>query len=255
MIHPTAIIDSTAKIANNVTIGPYSIIGPEVEIGEGTWIGPHVVIQGPTVIGKENKVFQFASLGEIAQDKKFRGERAILEIGDRNVIREFCTFNRGTAESTVTKIGNDNLFMAYVHIAHDCVVGNHTIFANGASLAGHAIVDDYAILSAFSGVFQFCRVGRYGFLSMGTLVDKDVPPYLKVFGNPGKPFGLNSVGLKRHAFSEETLLNLKRAYKTIYRKGLIMKDVLSELGDMVKNCAEIQLFIDFLNGSARGIVR
>lgn len=254
MIHPTAIIDPTAKLAANVHVGPFTVIGANVEIDSDTWIGPHVVIQGPTKIGKENKIFQFSSIGEMTQDKKFRGDITFLEIGDRNVIREFCTINRGTAENHTTQIGNDNLLMAYVHIAHDCVVGNHTVFANNASLAGHAVVDDFAILSGFSGVFQFCRVGKYSFLSMGTLVEKDVPPFVKV-AIPGKPFGLNTVGMKRHGFSLETCLKLKRAYRTIYRKGLIIKDALDELQQMVTDCAEVQWFIDFIQQSERGIVR
>jgi len=254
VIHPTAIIDPTAKLAANVSIGPWTVIGANVEIDERTWIGPHVVIQGPTKIGKDNKIFQFSSIGEISQDKKFKGDKTFLEIGDRNAIREFCTINRGTAENHTTKIGHDNLLMAYVHIAHDCIIGNHTIFANNASLAGHAIVDDFAILSGFSGVFQFCRVGKYSFLSMGTLVEKDVPPFVKV-AIPGKPFGLNTVGLKRHGFSLETRLNLKRAYKTIYRKGLVVKEALLQLQDMVSDCAEVQWLIDFIQHSERGIVR
>ncbi|HEX2548836.1 MAG TPA: acyl-ACP--UDP-N-acetylglucosamine O-acyltransferase, partial [Gammaproteobacteria bacterium] len=197
MIHETAIIDKTARIAQDVQIGPWSIIGPDVEIGEGTWIGPHVVIQGPTKIGKENKIFQFASIGEISQDKKFRGEKAFLEIGDRNTIREFCTFNRGTGLESKTIIGNDNLFMAYVHIAHDCIVGNETIFANNVTLAGHVLVDDYVVLGGFSGASQFCRIGAHVFVTMGAMVDKDVPPFVKVAGFNAKPFGLNTVGLKR----------------------------------------------------------
>ncbi len=255
MIHPTAIIDPTASIAPNVEIGPWTVIGANVEIDEGTWIGPHVVIQESTKIGKDNQIFQFTSIGAMTQDKKFRGEKTYLEIGDRNVIREFCTMNRGTSKDSVTRIGNDNLFMAYVHIAHDCQVGNHTIFANNASIAGHVKIDDFAILSAFSGVFQFCHVGKHSFLAMGTLVEKDVPPFVKAWGHPGKPFGLNTIGMKRYGFSMETMLNLRRAYKTIYRKGLIIKSAIEQLQQMVIDCAEVQLFIDFLNQSERGIVR
>lgn len=256
MIHATAIIDPAARIAPNVHIGPWSIVGADVEIGEGTWIGPHVVIQGPTKIGKDNKIFQFASIGEEPQDKKFKGEVTYLEIGDRNVIRECCTFNRGTAQDkSITKVGDDNLFMAYVHIAHDCIVGNHNIFANNASLAGHVLVEDFVILSGFSGVFQMCRVGTHSFISMGTHVEKDVPPFVKVSGYHAEPFGLNTVGMKRRGFSDETTLMLKRAYKTIYRKGLTVNDALIELKSMVSECAEIQMFIDFIQASERGIVR
>ncbi len=255
VIHPTALIDPTAVIAPNVHIGAYSIIGPEVEIGEGTWIGPHVVIAGFTQIGKDNKIFQFSSLGEVTQDKKYCGEKTFLVIGDRNVIRESCTFNRGTAQNGVTRIGNDNLLMAYVHIAHDCIVGNHTIFANNASLAGHVIVEDYVILSGFSGVFQACRVGAHSFASMGSMIDKDVLPFIKVSGYYAKPFGLNTVGMKRRGFTAETMLRLRRAYKTIYRKGLTVKEATEQLQQMVAECPDIQCFIDFIRMSERGIVR
>lgn len=256
MIHPTAIIDPAARIAANVEIGPWTLIGANVEIGEGTWIGSHVVIQGPTKIGKENKIFQFSSIGEIPQDKKYRGEKTFLEIGDRNIIRESCTFNRGTIQDKgITQIGNDNLFMAYVHIAHDCVMGNHNIMANNASLAGHVIIDNHVILSGYSGVFQFCRVGSHSFSCAGSIIDKDVPPFVKVSGYYAKPFGLNTVGMKRYGFTEETILALRRAYKVIYRKGLTVKQALEELNHMVQDCQEIKMFIDFLQTSARGIVR
>lgn len=256
MIHPTAIIDPSARIAANVTVGPYSIIGPEVEIGEGTWIGPHVVIQGPSKIGKDNKIFQFASVGEVPQDKKFNGENTWLEMGDRNVIRECCTLNRGTAQDKgTTRIGNDNLFMAYVHIAHDCIVGNNTIFANNASLAGHVTIEDFVIMSGFSGVFQGCRMGAFSFAAMGALVEKDVPPFVKVAEHYAKPFGLNTIGMKRRGFSDETMLSLKRAYKVIYRKGLTIKLALEELEAMRAACPEVQLYIDFIKSSERGIVR
>ena len=253
MIDKTAIIDPSAKIANNVHIGPYSIIGPDVEIGEGTWIGPHVVIQGPTKIGRDNKIYQFSSIGEVSQDKKFVGQKTYLEIGDRNIIREFCTFNRGTMEHTVTKVGNDNLFMAYVHIAHDCIVGNHTIFANNASLAGHVTVEDHAILSGFSGVFQFCRVGAYSFAATNSVIIKDVPPYIKVSGYHAKPFGLNTVGLQRHGFLDATITQLRRAYKIIYRNGLTVAKAIEELQKM--ESPEIQQLIQFIQTSNAGIVR
>lgn len=254
VIHTTAIIDPTAKIAKNVHIGPYSVIGPDVEIGEGTWIGPHVVIQGLTRIGCDNKIFQFSSIGEIPQDLKFKGEKTYLEIGDRNIIREFCTFNRGTAQDkSLTRIGNDNLFMAYVHIAHDCDIGNHTIFANNASLAGHVKVEDYAILSGFSGVFQFCRVGAYSFAATNSVIIKDVPPYMKVSGYYAKPFGLNTVGLQRHGFSEKTIIELRRAYKIIYRNGLTIAKAIQELQQM--GSQEINQLIQFIETSNAGIVR
>jgi UDP-N-acetylglucosamine acyltransferase len=253
VIDKTAIIDPSAKIASTVHIGAYSIIGPEVEIGERTWVGPHVVIQGPTTIGQDNKIFQFASLGEISQDKKFVGQRTYLEIGDRNVIREFTTFNRGTEEGTITKIGSDNLFMSYVHIAHDCVVGDHTIFANNATLAGHVKVEDYAILSGFTGVFQFCRIGAHSFAAANSVIIKDVPPFVKVSGYHAKPFGLNTVGLQRRGFTKEMITNLRRAYKTIYRNGLTVVKAMEELRKTT--APEIEQLIHFIQTSTAGIVR
>jgi len=254
VIDQTAIIDPSTKIADNVTIGPYSVIGPDVEIDEGTWIGPHVVIRGPTRIGRDNKIFQFSSIGEMPQDLKFKGERTYLEIGDRNVIREFCTFNRGTAQDkTVTKIGNDNLFMAYVHIAHDCEIGSHTIFSNNASLAGHAVIENYVTLGGFSGVFQRCRVGAHSFIATNSVVIKDVPPYVKVSGYYAKPFGLNTVGLQRRGFVEETISQLRRAYKIIYRNGLTVAKAVEELRKM--ESFEIQQLIQFIEASSVGIVR
>ncbi|VVC75329.1 Acyl-[acyl-carrier-protein]--UDP-N-acetylglucosamine O-acyltransferase [Aquicella siphonis] len=254
MIDKTAIIDPSARIANHVHIGPYSVIGPDVEIGEGTWIGPHVVIQGPTRIGRDNKIYQFSSIGEIPQDLKFRGEKTYLEIGDRNVIREFCTLNRGTAQDkSLTRIGNDNLLMAYVHIAHDCEVGNHTIFANNASLAGHVSVADYVTLGGFSGVFQFCRVGAHSFVSTNSVVIKDVPPFVKVSGYYAKPYGLNTVGLQRRGFAEEVLSELRRAYKIIYRNGLTIAKAIEELRQM--GSPEIRQLIQFIETSNSGIVR
>jgi UDP-N-acetylglucosamine acyltransferase len=254
MIHATAVIDPSAKIANNVYIGPFSVIGADVEIGEGTWIGPHVVIQGPTRIGCDNKIYQYSSIGEAPQDLKFRGEKTHLEIGDRNVIREFCTLNRGTAQDkSITKIGNDNLFMAYVHIAHDCQVGSHGIFANNASLAGHVTIEDHVYLGGFSGVFQFCRVGAHSFVATNSVVIKDVPPFVKVSGYYAKPYGLNSVGLQRRGFTEEVLSELRRAYKIIYRNGLTIARAIEELQQF--KSSEIQELMQFIEGSKAGIVR
>jgi UDP-N-acetylglucosamine acyltransferase len=254
MIDKTAIIDSSAKIANNVSIGPYSIIGAEVEIGEGTWIGPHVVIEGHTKIGRHNQFFQFSSIGAIPQDMKFKGEQTFLEIGDHNTFRECCTINRGTAQdNSITRIGNHNLFMAYVHIAHDCHVGNHTIFANNASLAGHVKVDDHAILSAFSGVFQFCRIGASSFAATNSVIIKDVPPFVKVSGYYAKPFGLNTVGLQRRGFAEETIKQLRRAYKIVYRNSLTIAQAMLELQKIP--FPEIQQLAEFIETSNTGIVR
>lgn len=254
MIHATAIIDPSAIIAADVTIGPYSVIGPKVEIGAGTIIGPHVVIQGPTRIGCHNQIYQFASIGEAPQDLKFRGEETFLEIGDRNIIREFCTINRGTAQDqSITKIGNDNLFMAYVHIAHDCIIGNHTIFSNNASLAGHVKVDDYVTFGGFAGVFQFCRVGAYSFIATNSVVIKDVPPYLKVAGSYAKPYGLNTVGLQRRGFVEEAIKQLRRAYKIVYRNGLTVANAVAELQQFT--APEVEHFSQFIAASEAGIVR
>lgn len=253
-IHKTAIIDSAAKIAKNVTIGPYSIIGPEVEIGEGTWIGAHVVIQGPTRIGRNNKIFQFSSVGDDPQDLKYKGEKTFLKIGDGNIIREFCTINRGTAQDqSITCIGDDNLLMAYVHIAHDCQIGNHTIFANNASLAGHVKIEDYVNLSAFSGVFQFCRIGAFSFAATNSVIIKDVPPFMKVSGYYAKPFGLNTVGLQRRGFAAKTISELRKAYKIIYRNGLTLSKAMDELKTVLT--PEIAQLIHFIETSNAGIVR
>lgn len=257
MIDPRADIHPTARIAENVTIGPWTVIGPEVEIGAHTWISSHVVIKGPARIGAHNKLYQFSSIGEDPQDKKYKGESTSLEMGDYNVIREFCTINRGTLQGgNVTRIGNHNLLMAYVHIAHDCIIGNETIFANNASLAGHVIVEDFAILSGLSGVHQFCTIGAYSFVAKATIVAKDVLPFLLVSGHEdAKPYGLNVEGLKRRGFSAEAINELRRAYKIIFRQGFTVPDAISELRTMVSQCPEIQLMIDGLEKSERGIMR
>jgi len=255
-IDTRAVIDPTARIGNNVTIGPFTVIGKGVEIGDGTWIAPHVVINGPTRIGKENRIFQFASIGEIPQDKKYHGEDSALEIGDRNTIRENVTINRGTADGGgVTRIGSDNWLMAYIHIAHDCIIGDHTIFANAASLAGHVEVGDYAILGGFTLVHQFCRIGAHAFCGMGSAISKDVPPYMMVNGNPAEPHGLNSEGLKRHQFSKETQQSLREAYKLIYRSGLTTQEAIAKMGPLAKSCAEVEKMQYFIQQSQRGIVR
>ncbi|MBK7415615.1 MAG: acyl-ACP--UDP-N-acetylglucosamine O-acyltransferase [Dechloromonas sp.] len=256
MIHPTAIVDPGAKIAANVEIGPYSIIGADVEIGEHTVIGPHVVIKGHTRIGRENRIFQFSSLGEVPQDKKYAGEPTRLEIGDRNVIREFCTFNLGTAQDAgVTRIGDDNWIMAYVHIAHDCQVGNKTTFANNAQLAGHVVVEDWAILGGYTGVHQFCRVGAHVMTAVGTVVLQDIPPYLMAAGNTAQPYGINVEGLKRRGFTAESLSALKRAYRTLYKSGLLLEEAKIKLAEEAKTQPDVQRFVDFLAISKRGIIR
>lgn len=256
MIHPTAIVDPAARIGAHVEIAPYAIIGPDVEIGDGTRIGPHTVITGHTRIGRDNQIFQFCSLGEVPQDKKYAGEPTRLEIGDRNTIREFCTFNLGTAQDRgVTQIGDDNWIMAYVHIAHDCVVGNKCTFANNASLAGHVTVDDWAILGGFTGVHQFCRIGAHVMTAVSTVILQDVPPYLMAAGNTAQPYGINVEGLKRRGFSADALLSLKRAYRTLYKSGLRLEEARAKLVEAAQTQPEIQLFVDFLDLSRRGIIR
>lgn len=256
MIDKQAIIDPSAKIAANVTIGPWTYVGPDVEIGEGTTIASHVVIKGPTTIGKNNRIFQFASLGEDPQDKKYKGEKTRLEVGDNNVFREHVTINRGVVQAGgLTKIGSNNLFMACVHIAHDCVIGNNTIFANHSSLAGHVVVGDYAIFSGFVGVHQFCQIGAHSFTGGGTMVTKDVLPYVLIDGHEAKACGLNTEGLKRRGFSPEAISTLRRAYKVIYRNNLTVAQALEQLQEMVKDCPEVQLMIDALQQSTRGIIR
>lgn len=256
MIHNTAIIHPQAQIAEGVSIGAYSIIGEHVSIGAGTTIAPHVVIHGHTKIGCDNQVFQFCSLGEVPQDKKYAGEPTRLEIGDRNIIREFCTFNIGTVQDAgVTRVGNDNWIMAYVHLAHDCDVGNHTIFANNASLAGHVSVGDYAILGGFTGVHQFCKIGAHVMTGISSVIFKDVPPYLMIAGQPAVPHGINSEGLKRRGYSAAALTGLKRAYKLLYREGLNITEAKIELSILAEDVAEVQVMVDFLAHSERGIIR
>jgi len=255
-ISPHAVVDPSAEIASNVRIGPFSVIGPNVEIAEGTEIGPHVVINGPTRIGRDNRIFQFASIGEIPQDKKFHGEDSRLEIGDRNTIREFVSINRGTDDGGgVTRIGNDNWLMAYIHVAHDCVIGDHTIFANGASVAGHVTIGNHAILGGFTLVHQFCSVGEYAFCGMGSAISKDVPPYIIVNGNPAHPHGLNTEGLKRHGFTSEALKNLRDAYKMIYRSGMTVEEALVKLELMSVSQPEVKPLAEFIRQSQRGILR
>ena len=256
VIHERAIIDPGAKLGSGVRVGAYSIIGAEVEIGDGTWIGPHVVINGPTRIGRDNKIFQFASLGEAPQDKKYAGEPTSLEVGDRNVIREYCTLNRGTAQGGgVTRIGDDNWIMAYVHIAHDCLIGNQTVFANGATLAGHVSVGDYAILGGFTLVHQFCALGAHCFCGMGSAVSKDVPPYVMVAGHMAEPHGINTEGLKRRGFSPEVLRTLREAYKILYKSNLTLEQAVAKLKGLADECREVGEMVTFLEQSTRGIIR
>ncbi len=256
MIHATAIIDPAARIGQNVSIGAYSVIGADVEIGDGTTIGPHVVIEGPTKIGRDNRIWQFASIGAAPQDKKFHGEKSRLEIGDRNVIREFVTFNRGTDDdASLTKIGDDNWLMAYVHIAHDCIVGNHVIFSNAASLAGHVVVDDWVILGGFSLVHQFCQVGAHAFTAMGAIINRDVPPYVTVAGSFAEPKGINSEGLRRRGYSSDRIMAIKRAYRTLYLSGLPLAEARGELARAAEGAPDVRLMLDFIERSQRSLVR
>lgn len=256
MIHSTAVIDSGAELAADVRVGPYTVIGPDVVVGAGTEIGSHVVINGPTRIGRENRFFQFASIGEAPQDKKYAGEPTRLEIGDRNVIREFVTINRGTVQDRgITSLGDDNWIMAYVHIAHDCRIGNQTIFANNASLAGHVTIHDYVILGGFTLVHQFCSLGAHSLTAFGSGISLDVPPYVTVGGSPAKAHGLNMEGLRRRGFSEESRKLLKQAYKTLYREGNSLQDAIAILKKRAQDCAELQLLVTFLEQQTRGIVR
>lgn len=255
MIHPLALVDPSAEIAEDAEIGAFTVIGPQVRIGGGTWVGPHVVINGPTRIGRDNRIYQFSSLGEVAQDLKYRGEAAALEIGDRNIIREYCTMSRGTGGGGgVTRIGNDNLFMAYVHVAHDCVVGNRTIFANCASLAGHVLVEDHVVLGGFTGIHQFCRLGTHCMTAIGTVSFKDIPPYVLAAGNTAQPHGLNLTGLRRRGFSAETLRALRQAYKLTYRSGLRLEEALEGLRAL-RTYPEVAGFADFIERTERGIIR
>ena len=256
MIDSTAIVDPSAKVSKNVSVGAYTVIGKDVEIGEGTWIGPHVVINGPTRIGKDNKIYQFASIGEVPQDKKYGGEDTWLEIGDRNVIREFCTFNRGTVQDLgVTRVGHDNWIMAYVHIAHDCTVGNHTVLANNTNLAGHVTVEDYAILGGFTLVHQYCRIGAYSFTGYNSGISMDVPPYVMASGYRAEPHGLNIEGMRRRNVVPEVIQTLKRAYKTIYRSNLTLEAALAQLAPVANNSPEVARLVEFIQKSERGIVR
>jgi UDP-N-acetylglucosamine acyltransferase len=256
MIHSTAIVSASATIAADVEIGPYTIIGDHVEIGRGTRIDSHVVINGPTRIGEDNHIYQFASIGDDPQDKKYADEPTRLLIGDRNTIREFCTISRGTTQDRgETTIGDDNWIMAYCHIAHDCVVGNKTIMANNTTLAGHVHLGDWVICGGFSGVHQFCRVGAHAFLGMYAGVNRDVPAYTLVSGQPAVPKGINSEGLKRRDFSAEQIRNIKNAYRLVYRKGLKLADAIEQIEAVVGEQQELLPFLESLRSSERGIIR
>jgi UDP-N-acetylglucosamine acyltransferase len=254
--HPTAIIAPTAELADDVSVGPYAVIGDEVSIGSGSRIGAHAVILGPTTIGRDNHIFSFASIGDAPQDKKYRGEKTRLEIGDGNTIREFCTINRGTVQDEgVTRIGNDNWLMAYVHVAHDCCLGDHIILANNTSLAGHVQIGDWVICSGFAAVHQFGRIGAHAFIGPYVGAARDVPPYTMVTGNPPEPRGLNLEGLRRRDFSAEQIRNLKEAYRILYRSGLRLAEAREQLGALAESQPELRIIVEFLDLSERSIIR
>jgi UDP-N-acetylglucosamine acyltransferase len=256
VIDSRAVIDAGATLAEDVSVGPFSIIGDGVSIGRGTVIGPHVVIRGPCRIGEDNHIFQFASVGEDPQDLKYGGEETFLEIGDRNRIREFATIHRGTVQDeSVTRIGSDNLLMAYTHVAHDCRIADHVILANAASLGGHVHVADWAILGGFTIVHQFCRIGAHCFAAMGSAINKDVPPFVMAGGHPAKPYGVNSEGLKRRGFDSERIAGVKRLYRTLYQSGLSLADARAQIDASAATDADAQLLSAFLAQSTRSIVR
>jgi UDP-N-acetylglucosamine acyltransferase len=256
MIHQQAIIEPNAIIGENVTIGPWTYVGENVVIGDNCEISSHVVIKGPTRMGSGNRIFQFASIGEDCQDLKYAGEPTELVIGDNNTFRESCTIHRGTIQDQgLTQIGSDNLFMAYTHVAHDCMVGNHCILANNASIAGHVHIGDYTILGGMTGVHQFCHIGAHSFVAANSLVLKDIPPYVMASGRGAAPFGLNAEGLKRRGFETKDILNIKRAYKILYRQGLKVENALVELEKMTTETPALITFIDFIKNSTRGIIR
>lgn len=256
MIDSTAIIHPKAEIAEGVSIGPYSVIGADVKIGTGTVIAPHVVIKGPSTIGKHNRIYQFSSIGEDPQDKKYAAEVTRLEIGDRNTIREFATMHRGTQQDqSVTRIGSDNLFMAYTHVAHDCVIGDHVIMANGASLAGHVRLNSHAILGGFTLVHQFTQIGQYSFSAMGSAITQDIPPFVMVGGKPSKPHGINSVGMERNGISPEDIRLIRKAYKIIYKMNLRLEDAIEQIEEMAGESKQVSEMVSFLRNVSRGILR
>ncbi|CAM3689216.1 acyl-ACP--UDP-N-acetylglucosamine O-acyltransferase [Parendozoicomonas haliclonae] len=256
MIDSRAVIHPSARLADDVEVGPFTTIGPDVEIGAGTKIHSHVVIKGPTTIGRNNTIFQFSSVGEECQDKKYRGEPTRLEIGDNNIIREGCTLHRGTVQdNSLTRIGSNNLLMAYVHVAHDCLVGDNCILANNTALAGHVVVDNDVILGGFTTVHQFCRIGRGSMTAAGTGLFKDLPAYIMASGSPAEAHGMNFEGMRRRGWSDDTIRALRRAYKVIYRQNLKLTEAVEVLQGMAEQAPQIEVLVSSLLGSTRGIVR
>ena len=255
-IDPRAAVDPAAKIAEDVTIGAFAVIGPHVEIGPGCVIGPHAVVTGWTRLGASNTVYQFASIGDAPQDKKYAGEPTRVQIGSGNVFREYVTVNRGTAhDKGITTIGDDNLFMASSHVAHDCIVGSHTVFANLATLGGHVEIDDHVILAGFTGVHQFCKIGAHAFIANNTAVTRDVPPYVMAVGHPATPHSINSTGLARRGFNEQQIRHIKQAYRTLYREGLTLEEATQRLREAAATQPEVKLFLDFFARSTRSLIR
>ncbi len=256
LIDSSAIIDGRAELAADVSVGAFSVIGADVKIDSGTVIGPHVVIKGPTSIGKDNRIYQFTSIGEDPQDKKYAAEITRLEIGDRNTIREFTSMHRGTVQDHgVTQIGNDNLFMAYTHVAHDCIIGDHVIMANGASLAGHVHLNSHAILGGFTLVHQFTQIGQYSFAAMGSAITQDIPPFIMVGGKPTRPHGINSVGMERNGISADDIRLIRNAYKIIYKMNLRLEDAIEQIEELATDSQELTEMVNFLRNVRRGILR
>ncbi|MGY0652585.1 acyl-ACP--UDP-N-acetylglucosamine O-acyltransferase [Luteimonas sp. A537] len=256
-IHASAVVDPSAVIGEGVTIGPFTIVGAGVEIGAGTQVGPHCSVEGPTRIGRDNRIHGHAAIGGEPQDKKYRGERVGLEIGDRNVIREFTTINRGTGDGGgITRIGSDNWLLAYTHVAHDCIVGDHCIFSNNATLAGHVVVGDHVILSGFAGIHQFCRIGDHAFIGMGAFVNGDVPPFLMVAQEGyGRPRGINAEGLKRRGFDQDRIAAIRRAYRAVYMSGETLDDARGKLAELASGSDDVRLMLDFIEGGERPLLR
>jgi UDP-N-acetylglucosamine acyltransferase len=255
-VHPTAVVDKRARLGANVSVGPYTVIDGDVEIGEGTTVGAHNVITGHTTLGRDNRIFHFCSIGEANQDKMYKGEPTKLAIGDRNTIREYCSLNRGTVqEQGITRVGSDNWIMAYCHVAHDCTVGDNTVFANHATLAGHVEIGDWTILGGFVGVHQFVKVGAHVMAGIAAVVTQDVPPFVTIAGNPTAPYGINAEGLKRRGFTPEAIAALKRAYRTLYKSGLSLADARAQLERQAADAAEVRILAEFLATSTRGILR
>jgi UDP-N-acetylglucosamine acyltransferase len=255
-IDPRAVVDPSAKLADDVEVGAFTVIGANVEIGPGCWIGPHAVIQGPTRIGARNRIFQFASLGDAPQDKKYKGEPTRLEVGDDNVFREFVTVNRGTThDEGITRIGSDNLFMAYSHVAHDCRVGSHCVLANVATLGGHVELGDWVIMGGLSAIHQFTKVGAHAFIANNAAVTRDVPPYVMAVGQPAEPHSINATGLSRRGFTPEQVRNIKNAYRTLYRSDLKLANAVPRLEEAAQTQPELRIFVDFIGRSTRSLVR